>query len=510
MLASNIPAKFPIPFANSAGAGYIRTIPVSSQIGITNGAASLTDGFVPLNFLPVGSGGVPPFGQDFNGLLNEITSWNRWAQAGGQVGYDSAFSTAIGGYPKGAIIAAATAGNFWLCTVDNNTSDPDTAGAGWTGFQLLTPAIIASITPAESSLWYIGTASAGTSTAITTTLMPSPVTSSSIRAMRVPITTTNGPSATLNFGFSPVPIVINTTGAAVTGGEMPGGIGFEADFEYDGTYARLMNPVGQLILTGAATYYVNALTGSDSNNGLTSGTAFATLQHAISITLKYNLNGYSITIEVANGTYAGPLTLPPINGSGTVSFVGNPSTPSNVIISASAGSAVLCEGVGYFFNGFRLESGGASGGDIGAGVIASANGTCYLENVWFGPCYGAWAHAGGGEIYIGGNVIVSGNISGPIPGCGFNAQFGGTIQYWVGNEPNLTISGLLTIANAFIQAYFTASTFLIFTSIAYPTNVTSGSRYNASNLGIIDTNGGGSSYYPGSTAGTTSGGGQYV
>lgn len=134
MLASNIPAKFPIPFANSAGAGYIRTIPVSSQIGITNGAASLTDGFVPLNFLPVGSGGVPPFGQDFNGLLNEITSWNRWAQAGGPVGYDSAFSTAIGGYPKGAIIAAATAGNFWLCTVDNNTSDPDTAGAGWTGF----------------------------------------------------------------------------------------------------------------------------------------------------------------------------------------------------------------------------------------------------------------------------------------------------------------------------------------------------------------------------------------
>jgi len=243
MQASSIPAKFPIPFANNAGAGYIRSIPVASQIGITNGAASLTDGFVPLNFLPVGSGGVPPFGQDFNGLLNEITSWNRWAQAGGPVGYDSAFSTAIGGYPKGAIIAAATAGNFWLCTVDNNTSDPDTAGAGWTGFQLLTPAIIASITPAESSLWYIGTASAGTSTAITTTLMPSPVTSSSIRAMRVPITTTNGPSATLNFGFSPVPIVINTTGAAVTGGEMPGGIGFEADFEYDGTYARLMNPV---------------------------------------------------------------------------------------------------------------------------------------------------------------------------------------------------------------------------------------------------------------------------
>ena len=61
MLASAIPIKFPIPFGNSAGGGYIRPIPQASQIGIANGAASLTDGFPPLNFLPLGSGGVPPF-----------------------------------------------------------------------------------------------------------------------------------------------------------------------------------------------------------------------------------------------------------------------------------------------------------------------------------------------------------------------------------------------------------------------------------------------------------------
>ncbi len=84
MKLSDIPAnKFPIPFANAAGPSYITTIPEASQIGITAGAASLTDGFVPLNFQPVGSGGVPPRGVDFNGLLKQITQWSQWQNAGG-------------------------------------------------------------------------------------------------------------------------------------------------------------------------------------------------------------------------------------------------------------------------------------------------------------------------------------------------------------------------------------------------------------------------------------------
>ena len=78
MQSSQIPSKFPIPFANGAGSGYIRQIPVTSQISITPGAASLTDGFPPLTFIPEGSGGIPPFGQDMNGILKEITAWIQW------------------------------------------------------------------------------------------------------------------------------------------------------------------------------------------------------------------------------------------------------------------------------------------------------------------------------------------------------------------------------------------------------------------------------------------------
>ena len=134
MQDSGIPAKFPIPFAASAAAANIRAIPQASQQGVQNGAASLTDGFPPNCFSPISAGGSWPFGQDFNGLLKQVTQWLQWGQAGAPVKYDASFSAAIGGYPAGALLSAATLGKFWLSTVDNNTSNPDASGANWLPF----------------------------------------------------------------------------------------------------------------------------------------------------------------------------------------------------------------------------------------------------------------------------------------------------------------------------------------------------------------------------------------
>lgn len=133
MQRSNVPVKFPIPFANSATTGtYKRQVPTASQIGITAGAASLTDGFPPVNFQPLSSGGVPPFGQDENGILFQTTSWIQWLSAGVPTTYDSTFQSAIGGYPQGSIVVSATVAlRFWISLVDNNTTNPDTGGANW-------------------------------------------------------------------------------------------------------------------------------------------------------------------------------------------------------------------------------------------------------------------------------------------------------------------------------------------------------------------------------------------
>lgn len=138
MQASDIPLKFNIPFASGAGGGFINyPIPQASQIGIVDGAASLTDGFPPDCFTPTGSGGVPPFGKDFNGVMKQSTSWDRWFSAGAPITYDATFQTAISGYPKGSIVQSATTfGLFWYSTIEGNVTNPDAAGAGWTGFNL--------------------------------------------------------------------------------------------------------------------------------------------------------------------------------------------------------------------------------------------------------------------------------------------------------------------------------------------------------------------------------------
>lgn len=133
MQLSNKPDKLVLPFAAS---GAKNTIPAASQIGIVAGKASLTDGFPPLTRTPLSAGGVPPSGLDMNGILYEMSAVIRWANAGGGYPFDSAFAadTNVGGYPKGARVLRSDGLGYWFNTTDNNTTDPEGAGAvaaGW-------------------------------------------------------------------------------------------------------------------------------------------------------------------------------------------------------------------------------------------------------------------------------------------------------------------------------------------------------------------------------------------
>lgn len=125
------PDKFPIPWANNAGVLYVRDVPAESQIGTVDGAASLEDGWVPLNFVDRELGGIPPSGLDDNGVKRQITANLRWYSAGMVPKYDSVFSSSIGGYPKGAILQRSDEIGYWRSTVDDNLTDPDSGGAGW-------------------------------------------------------------------------------------------------------------------------------------------------------------------------------------------------------------------------------------------------------------------------------------------------------------------------------------------------------------------------------------------
>lgn len=129
MQNSDLPTKIAVPFASSAVGGDIRAIPVTT---VDPNAASFTAGFPPPTFTPISGGGVAPDGRDFNGLFLQMSEWTRWQAAGGTVAYDSVFAAAVGGYPAGAVLRSTIPGNLWLNTTDNNATDPDAAGAGWT------------------------------------------------------------------------------------------------------------------------------------------------------------------------------------------------------------------------------------------------------------------------------------------------------------------------------------------------------------------------------------------
>jgi hypothetical protein len=130
MQVASSPPKLPKVWGQNAGDPFIRPIPVDSQIGINAGFASLNDGFPPLTMTPIPAGGIPPFGQDMNGILKQVTQTQQWQQAGGIWQFDAAFVTAIGGYPAGAILnSRVVLGRRWMSTVDNNMTDPDSVSA---------------------------------------------------------------------------------------------------------------------------------------------------------------------------------------------------------------------------------------------------------------------------------------------------------------------------------------------------------------------------------------------
>ncbi len=104
------------PFAASGAKNTISVASASPQ-------ASFTDGFPPVTLLPIPSGGVPPDGKDFNGIFYSITTHTLWVNAGGQYLFDSALSTAIGGYPKGMVLQSNDNLSSYISTVNSNTTD---------------------------------------------------------------------------------------------------------------------------------------------------------------------------------------------------------------------------------------------------------------------------------------------------------------------------------------------------------------------------------------------------
>lgn len=120
------PSKFSTPWAES---GLKNPIPANSDP--VTGRAGFDQGFPAINMTPKDSGGIPPFGQDFNGIFFDITSAIRYNQAGGRPTFSAELAASIGGYPKGAIVMGDDGVAAFQNAADSNMADPNTGGAGW-------------------------------------------------------------------------------------------------------------------------------------------------------------------------------------------------------------------------------------------------------------------------------------------------------------------------------------------------------------------------------------------
>ena len=130
---SGLPLKITTAFASSDSSK--NTIPETSTSGsLAAGTASMDVGFPPLTRIPQSSGGIPPHGEDMNGILYSVTNKLQAYDAGAKYPFDSSFAAKIGGYPNGAIVASSDLSGVWLSTIDGNLNNPEgtaTTSTNW-------------------------------------------------------------------------------------------------------------------------------------------------------------------------------------------------------------------------------------------------------------------------------------------------------------------------------------------------------------------------------------------
>jgi hypothetical protein len=271
----------------------------------------------------------------------------------------------------------------------------------------------------------------------------------------------------------------------------------------EGDLTQLNQAVRRLFRTrlqANATFYVGT-TGNDANDG-SAGAPWKTLTKAASyVQTQLDLNGYSVTINVADGTYTAPFSLagyvPGQTNSGQISLIGNVANPSACIVNVANNACFIASnGAAFSVRGFRVL---ASSSISGSGVYASTGGIIGYQSMRFGAC--AVAHV---LAEIAGYCTASGpnSIDGSAPSHLF-ARDAGVIAI---SSTATTLTGTPGFSAAFVQA----ESGVVSAPGATFSGSATGPRSYANANGVIKTGGGGATFFPGSIAGGVNAGGQYL
>lgn len=125
---SENPILIPQAFASN---GSKNTIQNTRQTGQDPEDATWSEGFPNVTMQPMESGGLPPKGMDFNGILHALSASIVHQQKGGFFYFDSNHANAIGGYSTGAILIADDNRRLFISTIDKNKTNPNQNPTGW-------------------------------------------------------------------------------------------------------------------------------------------------------------------------------------------------------------------------------------------------------------------------------------------------------------------------------------------------------------------------------------------
>lgn len=258
------------------------------------------------------------------------------------------------------------------------------------------------------------------------------------------------------------------------------------------------------LLVAPRTYYVRSGGSDTTNTGLSATSAFATRQHAydvISETL--DVGGQTVTIDVGTGTWTDNFSIQtPWIGGGVIIFNGQGSGSTTLsgdgVSTEPFGVYVPCVGTLKLQNLTIADPTGFSCLDLAAACVVT-NGADFAFGTSNGnahiACYFPGAVFNTGTAYT-----VSGDATYHLYAFGPGVRI---------RHVGITVNGTRT----FTYFAYASDTGWIrgggTVTLGGGASVT-GTRYLAQVNGVIDTNGGGANFYPGTVAGSTATGGQYV
>lgn len=249
------------------------------------------------------------------------------------------------------------------------------------------------------------------------------------------------------------------------------------------------------LLSSDRDYFVDPSGGSDSNDGLSSGAAFSTLSKAVSTAQGLDQFTYQVTINLADATYTEQLTVSSkLLGDKALVISGNSSNPQNVVLNGGV-AAQITNGANVKLQHLEIR-GAVHGLNVTSGATVTLG-----AGIIFGPC-------GNFQIFVQGGEVVATGASYEIAGSCVMHIYAAELGTMRAEGATITISVPITLA-IFIIAATGAGAAVNSITFINPANVT-GQKYSVTANATINTAGAGASYFPGTVAGGSGSGGQFL